>query len=94
MFREAQLHYKLFQGRPPTGEIQPMFIMVVYVLIVLVSESIVVGIGLILDRIYPVLSLPVSLTLFFAVFWLGWKLSVHLTDPKRVKRIRPSNKTA
>jgi hypothetical protein len=65
-----------------------MFIMVVYVLIVLVSESVVVG--LVLDRIFPVLSLPVSLTLFFAVLWLGWKLSVHLTDPKRVRKIKPA----
>jgi hypothetical protein len=60
-----------------------MWIMVVYVLIVVVSEFVVVAIGLVLDRIYPVLSLPVSLTLFFAVLWFGWTLAVRLTDPKR-----------
>ena len=62
-----------------------MWIMVVYVLIVLVSELVVVAIGLILDRIYPVSSLPVSLTLFFAVLWFGWVLAVRLTEPKHAK---------
>ena len=46
-----------------------MWIMVVYVLIVLVSESAVVAIGLVLDRIYPAFSLTVSLLFFFAVLW-------------------------
>ena len=62
-----------------------MWIMVVYVLIVLVSELVVVAIGLILDRIYPVSSLPVSLTLFFAVLWFGWILAIRLTEPKHAK---------
>ena len=62
-----------------------MWIMVVYVLIVLVCEAIVVGIGLILDRVYRAASLPVSLTLFFLVLWLSWNLAVHLTKPKHAK---------
>jgi hypothetical protein len=62
-----------------------MWIMVVYVSIVVVSELIVVAIGLVLDRIYPVLSLPVSLTLFFAVLWFGWVLAVRWTDPTPAK---------
>jgi hypothetical protein len=62
-----------------------MWIMVVYILIVVVAEFIVVAIGLVLDRIYPALSLPVSLSLFFAVLWFGWVLAVRLTEPKRAK---------
>jgi hypothetical protein len=62
-----------------------MRILVVYVLIVVISEAIVVAIGLVLDRIYPALSLPVSLTLFFAVLWFAWVLAVRLTEPKRAK---------
>jgi len=62
-----------------------MWILSVYVLIVVVAEAIVVAIGLILDRIYPALSLPVSLSLFFAVLWLGWILAVRLTEPERAK---------
>ena len=41
-----------------------MWIMVVYILIVLVGETITVAIGLVLDRIFPSASLTVSLTLY------------------------------
>jgi hypothetical protein len=69
----------------PAGA-QPMWIMVVYVLIVVVCELIVVGIGLALDRIAPIASLPVSLTLFFAVLWFGWLLAVRWTESKHGKK--------
>jgi hypothetical protein len=59
-----------------------MRIIVVYVSIVVFSELVVVAIGLALDRIYPIASLPVSLSLFFAVLWFGWILAVRLTEPK------------
>ena len=63
-----------------------MWIMVVYILIVVVSELIVVAIGLTLDRVARAASLPVSLTLFFAVLWLAWLLAIRLTEPKHGKR--------
>lgn len=62
-----------------------MWILIVYVLIVLVGESIAIVLGLYLDRVYPVGSLPISLTLFFAVLWLSWVLAVRLTEPKHHK---------
>ena len=62
-----------------------MWILTVYVLIVVIMELIVVAIGLALDRIYPSLSLTISLSLFFLVLWFGWVLAVHLTNPKDVK---------
>jgi hypothetical protein len=68
-----------------------MRIMVVYVLIVVISELVVVAIGLILDRIYALLSLPVSLSLFFAVLWFGWILAAHLTEPKHAKSAKHAN---
>ena len=40
-----------------------MWILIIYILIVVVGESVVVGIGLVLDRTFPLASLPVSLTL-------------------------------
>jgi hypothetical protein len=62
-----------------------MWIMVVYVLIVLVGETIVIAIGLGLDRTYPFYSLPISLSLFFIVLWLSWYLAVWWTEPKHRK---------
>ena len=60
-----------------------MWIMVVYVLIVVISELIVVAIGLVLDRTFPLASLPIALTLFFAVLWFGWVLAVRWTNPTK-----------
>ena len=67
---------------------KPMWILIVYVLIVLIGEAIVIAIGLILDRIFPLASLPVSLTLFFAVLAFGWLLAVRWTEPKYAKRAK------
>jgi hypothetical protein len=70
-----------------------MWIMVVYVLIVFVCELIVIAIGLVLDRLYPPASLPISLSLFFAVLWLGWLLSVRLTEPRQAEGLKPSKRS-
>ena len=64
---------------------EPMWILIVYVLIVVVGEAVVVAIGLALDRIFPLASLPVSLSLFFAVLAFGWPLAVRWTEPKHAK---------
>ena len=68
-----------------------MWIIVVYVLIVVMTESIDVAIGLSLDRIYPPASLPVSLSLFFAILWFGWIIAVRLTKPKHAKHRKFAN---
>ena len=74
-----------------------MWILIVYVLIVVIGEAVVIAIGLTLDRIYPLASLPVSLSLFFAVLAFGWPLAVRWTEPKlakgaktrKLKKLRP-----
>ena len=68
-----------------------MWILIIYILIVVVGESVVVGIGLALDRIYPLASLTVSLTLFFAVLGFGWPLAVRWTEPKPAKNVKLAN---
>jgi len=68
-----------------------MWLIAVYVLNVLVGESIVIIIGLSLDRTYPSVSLPISLSLFFIVFWLGWVLAVRWTEPRHSKKQNVSN---
>ena len=66
-----------------------MWILIVYVLVVVVMELIVVAVGLALDRIYPSISLTISLSLFFLVLWFGWIIAVHLTKPKHEKSAEP-----
>ena len=68
-----------------------MWILIVYVLIVVVGEAVVIAIGLTLDRIYPLASLPLSLSLFFAVLAFGWPLAVRLTEPKHAKSVKPAS---
>ena len=65
-----------------------MWILIVYVLIAVVGEAGVVAIGLSLDRIYPLASLPVSLALFFAALAFGWPLAVRWTEPEDAKKVK------
>ena len=85
VFSIASLKYARHQG------VAPMWLIVVYVLNVLVGESIAIIAGLSLDRTYPSASLPISLSLFFIVFWLGWVLAVRWTKPKHGKDQEVSN---
>ncbi|MFY9687526.1 MAG: hypothetical protein WAJ88_17125 [Pseudolabrys sp.] len=59
-----------------------MSLLVVFALIVVVSEFVVAMLGVALDHFNPALSLTVSLPLFFAVLGVAWIASVHLTKPK------------
>jgi hypothetical protein len=62
-----------------------MGILVIYVGIIIVGDSIAIGIGEIIDHISPTLSLPIFLTMFFAIFYFGWQLALRLTEPKTQK---------
>ncbi len=57
--------------------------MALYILIIGVGVALVVATGLlVLDRSVPTLSVPVSIFLYFAVFYFGWKLALRLTAPR------------
>ena len=57
-------------------------LLLTYLLIVVIGEAIVVTFGLtFLDRKFPPISVPVSIFMYLAVFFLGWKLAVRLTEP-------------
>ena len=65
---------------------QAAWLLIVYILVVVIGEAIVVAVGLAFwDRKYPSLSVPISILTYLAVFFLGWKLAVRLTEPKHVK---------
>lgn len=58
-----------------------MWILCIYMFIVVIGEALVIAFGLYLDRVIPTAGLSVSLSLFFAVLWLGWLLAVRWTEP-------------
>ena len=60
-----------------------MGLLVAYIACLIVGQAITIGIGLSIDRFYsPTASLPISLILYFAMFWLAWKVAVRITEPK------------
>jgi len=62
---------------------QTAWLLVVYILIIIVGVLLVVANGLfVLDRNWRPMSVPVSIFLYFAVFFFGWKLAVRLTAPR------------
>ena len=62
---------------------QAASLLVVYILIIVIGVLLVVANGVfVLDRNYSSLSMPVSIFLYFSVFFLGWKLAVRLTAPR------------
>jgi hypothetical protein len=59
------------------------WLLVVYILILVIGIALVVATGLlVLDRTYSSLSVPISIFLYFSVFFFGWKLAVRLTAPR------------
>jgi hypothetical protein len=62
---------------------QAAWLLVVYILVIVIGIALVVVTGLlVVDRNYRSLSVPVSIFLYFAVFFFGWKLAVRLTAPR------------
>jgi hypothetical protein len=60
-------------------------LLVVYILNVLVGESIVIAIGLGLDRVFRMPAYQHLCRYSFFVFWLSWVLAVRWTEPKRAR---------
>ena len=60
-----------------------MKLIVVYVVFVLIGESIAYAVGRIVEQWNPTASLPTFLACFFAVFGLAWVLAVKVTEPKK-----------
>jgi hypothetical protein len=60
-----------------------MSLLVAYIICLLIGQSITITTGLMLDRVAsPGISLPVSIALYFAMFWVCWKVAVRITEPK------------
>ena len=59
-----------------------MWLLLTYIGLALVGNGAIYLIGLLVERTWPVASLPVFLLLFFAVMWFAWLGAVKLTEPK------------
>jgi hypothetical protein len=59
-----------------------MWLLLTYVGLVLIGNAIIYFLGLLVERVLPVASLPMFLLMFFVVMWLAWLAAVKLTAPK------------
>jgi hypothetical protein len=59
-----------------------MWLMLAYVTLALIGNAIIYFIGLGIERVWPVASLPLYLLMFFVVLWLAWLVAVKITEPK------------
>jgi hypothetical protein len=63
-----------------------MSLLVVYILTLLVGQSVSVGVGLLVDRYHSsYVGLMVFIACYFLMFWLAWRFAVKITEP-RAKR--------
>ncbi len=58
-------------------------LLVVYILILLIVQSISIAVGLFVDRYYSSYAgLLTFIALYFFMFWLGWQIALRITKPK------------
>ena len=59
-----------------------MQLLVTYIALAIAGNGIIYLIGLAVERVWPLASLPLFLLMFFAVMWFAWIGAVKLTEPK------------
>lgn len=59
-----------------------MWLLLTYIVLAVIGNAIIYFIGLGIERMWPIASLPAFLLMFFAVLWLSWLGAVKLTEPK------------
>ncbi len=59
-----------------------MGLLVVFIVTVIIGQSLSIGVALAIDRLVsPYTGLVTFIALYFLMFWLGWKFSVRITEP-------------
>ena len=57
-----------------------MNLLVVFIAVLVVTQSISVSLGLLAERLFtPYTGLVTFITLYFVMFWITWKVAVRLT---------------
>jgi hypothetical protein len=60
-----------------------MNLLVVFLIILVICQSISIGLGLLAERVFsPYTGLVTFIVMYFGMFVAAWKLAVRLTEPK------------
>jgi hypothetical protein len=69
-----------------------MRLLVVFLLSLVVSQSISIGVGLLVERHTSAYTgLVTFIALYFAMFWLAWRFAVRMTEPNALFGTRLSS---
>ena len=55
-------------------------ILIIYVVCMIVGQAIAVGIGLLLDPYSKTLALSVFIPLYYAMYWVAWRVALFIGD--------------
>ena len=59
-----------------------MWLLLTYIGLAVIGNGVVYFIGLFIERMWPIASLPAFLFMFFVVMWFAWLGAVKFTEPK------------
>ena len=63
-----------------------MTLLLYYIVLVAVLDVAAIALCLMVEQVFPALSMPIFLILFFGILWLAWIISVRLTEPRSVSQ--------
>jgi hypothetical protein len=66
-------------------------ILIIYLICMIVGQSIAVGIGLLLDPYSKTLALSVFIPLYYAMYWLAWRVALLIGDRSSETAAQGSN---
>jgi hypothetical protein len=56
-------------------------VLLIYVVCMIAGQAVAVGIGLLLDPYSKTVALSVFIPLYYAMYWVAWKVALFLGDP-------------
>jgi hypothetical protein len=69
-----------------------MRLLVVFLISLVVSQSISIGVGLLVERnTTPYTGLVTFIALYFAMFWVAWRFAIRITEPNALYGSRLSS---
>ena len=59
-----------------------MSLLVVFIITIIIGQAISIFLGLLVEQHYSAYGgLITFIALYFAMFWIGWKIAVRITEP-------------
>jgi hypothetical protein len=68
--------------------IEAMLLLAVFIVFAFVGQAINIWICIVIDKVAPNFSFMVFFVLYMAVFWLAWRLAIHVTEKEFVDSLR------